>query len=74
VNGDWSRDGEAEKFYRELKAEGCRVLVGMEATGHREAIAAMETATCSKSLNLQMQYVLRTQRANFRKGQSQIWE
>ena len=27
-------DGEAEKFYRELKAEGCRVRVGMEATGH----------------------------------------
>ena len=26
--------GEAEKFYRELKAEGCRVRVGMEATGH----------------------------------------
>jgi len=23
-----------EKFYRELKAEGCRVRVGMEATGH----------------------------------------
>ena len=27
-------DGEAEKFYRELKAEGCKVRVGMEATGH----------------------------------------
>jgi len=27
-------EGEAEKFYRELKAEGCRVRVGMEATGH----------------------------------------
>ena len=27
-------DGEAEKFYRELKAVGCRVRVGMEATGH----------------------------------------
>jgi transposase len=27
-------DGEAEKFYRELKAAGCRVRVGMEATGH----------------------------------------
>jgi hypothetical protein len=26
-------DGEAEKFYRELKAAGCRVRVGMEATG-----------------------------------------
>jgi transposase len=28
------RDGEAEKFYRELKAAGCSVRVGMEATGH----------------------------------------
>ena len=28
------REGEAEKFYRELKAEGCRVRVRMEATGH----------------------------------------
>jgi transposase len=28
------REGEAEKFYRELKAAGCRVRVGMEATGH----------------------------------------
>src|SRR5262250_1332278 len=27
-------DGEAEKFYRELKAAGCKVRVGMEATGH----------------------------------------
>ena len=27
-------DREAEKFYRELKAAGCRVRVGMEATGH----------------------------------------
>ncbi len=27
-------DGEAEKFYRELKATGCKVRVGMEATGH----------------------------------------
>ena len=27
-------DGEAEKFYRELKAAGCRVRVGMEASGH----------------------------------------
>ena len=27
-------DGEAEKFYRELKAAGCSVRVGMEATGH----------------------------------------
>ena len=27
-------DGEAEKFYRELKAAGCTVRVGMEATGH----------------------------------------
>ena len=27
-------DGEAEKFYRELKTAGCRVRVGMEATGH----------------------------------------
>jgi transposase len=27
-------DGEAEKFYRELKAEGYSVRVGMEATGH----------------------------------------
>jgi transposase len=27
-------EGEAEKFYRELKAAGCRVRVGMEATGH----------------------------------------
>jgi tRNA splicing endonuclease len=27
-------DGEAEKFYRELKAEGCSVRVGMEATEH----------------------------------------
>src|SRR5215469_11919359 len=27
-------DREAEKFYRELKAEGCKVRVGMEATGH----------------------------------------
>ena len=27
-------DGEAEKFYRELKAAGCGVRVGMEATGH----------------------------------------
>ena len=27
-------DGEAEKFYRELKAESCSVRVGMEATGH----------------------------------------
>jgi transposase len=27
-------DGDAEKFYRELKAEGCSVRVGMEATGH----------------------------------------
>jgi transposase len=27
-------DGEAEKFYRELKAAGCEVRVGMEATGH----------------------------------------
>ena len=27
-------DGEAEKFYRELKAAGCRVRAGMEATGH----------------------------------------
>jgi len=26
--------GEPEKFYRELKAEGCKVRVGMEATGH----------------------------------------
>jgi transposase len=27
-------DGEAEKFYGELKAAGCKVRVGMEATGH----------------------------------------
>ena len=27
-------DGEAEKFYRELKAADCCVRVGMEATGH----------------------------------------
>ena len=27
-------DGEAEKFYCELKAAGCKVRVGMEATGH----------------------------------------
>ncbi len=27
-------DEEAEKFYRELKAAGCKVRVGMEATGH----------------------------------------
>jgi transposase len=27
-------DGEAEKFYRELKQRGVRVRVGMEATGH----------------------------------------
>jgi len=27
-------DGEAEKFYRELKAAGCSVRLGMEATGH----------------------------------------
>ena len=27
-------DGEAEKFYRDLKAAGCSVRVGMEATGH----------------------------------------
>ena len=27
-------DGEAETFYRELKAAGCRVRVGMEATGY----------------------------------------
>ena len=27
-------DGEAEKFYRELKAAGCSVRVGMEASGH----------------------------------------
>jgi transposase len=27
-------DREAEKFYRELKAAGCSVRVGMEATGH----------------------------------------
>src|SRR5271165_6427271 len=27
-------DGEAEKFYRELKAAGCKVRVGMEVTGH----------------------------------------
>jgi hypothetical protein len=27
-------EGEAEKFYRELKAVGCRVRVGIEATGH----------------------------------------
>ena len=27
-------DGEAEKFYRELKAAGCSVRVGIEATGH----------------------------------------
>jgi len=27
-------EGEAEKLYRELKAEGCRVRVGMEARGH----------------------------------------
>jgi macrolide transport system ATP-binding/permease protein len=27
-------DGEAEKFYRELKAAGCKVRVRMEATGH----------------------------------------
>jgi len=27
-------DGESEKFYRELKATGCRVRVWMEATGH----------------------------------------
>jgi len=27
-------DREAEKFYRELKAAGCNVRVGMEATGH----------------------------------------
>ena len=27
-------DGEAEKFYRELKAAGCSVRVGMEATGY----------------------------------------
>ena len=27
-------DGEGEKFYRELKAAGCSVRVGMEATGH----------------------------------------
>jgi len=26
--------GEAERFYRELKEKGCRVRVGMEATGH----------------------------------------
>jgi hypothetical protein len=38
--GEWGErrlnhsDGEAEKFYRELKAAGCRVRVGMEATGH----------------------------------------
>jgi transposase len=27
-------DGEAEKFYRELKQRGVSVRVGMEATGH----------------------------------------
>src|SRR5215467_9530874 len=27
-------EGEAETFYRELKAAGCKVRVGMEATGH----------------------------------------
>ena len=27
-------DREAETFYRELKAAGCKVRVGMEATGH----------------------------------------
>ena len=27
-------DGEAKKFYHELKAAGCKVRVGMEATGH----------------------------------------
>ena len=27
-------DGEAEKFYRELKGRGCSVRVGIEATGH----------------------------------------
>src|SRR5258708_9704420 len=27
-------DGEAERFYRELKERGVRVRVGMEATGH----------------------------------------
>jgi transposase len=27
-------EGEAETFYRKLKAEGCSVRVGMEATGH----------------------------------------
>ena len=27
-------DGEAEKFYRDLKAKGVKVRVGIEATGH----------------------------------------
>ena len=27
-------DGEAERFYRELKQRGVEVRVGMEATGH----------------------------------------
>ena len=31
-------DGEAEKFYRELKAAGCRVRAGMEATGHARGL------------------------------------
>jgi len=28
------RNGEAEKFYRDLKLRGVQVRVGMEATGH----------------------------------------
>jgi len=30
----WHSDGEAEKFYRDLKAKGVNVRVGIEATGH----------------------------------------
>ena len=38
-------DGEAEKFYRELKAAGCSVRVGMEATGHARCVRAYQTAS-----------------------------
>jgi transposase len=34
-------DGEAEKFYRELKQRGVRVRVGMEATGHASWFARL---------------------------------
>ena len=33
-SGDWSIREEAEKFYRELAAQGTKVRVGMEASGH----------------------------------------